>query len=286
MGPGRLIAGGALVLALLGPGSASALTTGTPDARCTGNTDSSLTMLVGQREAQTFTAQHTGTATLASAQIGKTSSGGDFQLQVYSTDPSGVPSGAPLGFVPIPDASVRTSGGLVHGTFTSPVSIEAGKQYALAVTRLSGSDWTVYDLSGNPCPGQEFFSPTAIGPFAADDPGYDLYYSISVKLTNVFTVGKLKGRTLHLDLPSQGPVVVRDATQAGKASASGGRKAVLKTATVLRGPGDSKIPLALTKLGKRILREKGRLTTRPAITFTPGQGDPNTLRPVLRFRTK
>jgi hypothetical protein len=164
------------------------------------------------------------------------------------------------------------------------VAIQTGKQYALAVTRPSGPSWTVYEMSGNPCPGQEYFSPTPAAPFTADDPGFDLYYIVDVKLTNVFTVGKLKGRTLHLHLPSRGPVVVRDATQAGKASASAARKPMLKTETLIRGPGDSSIRLALTALAKRILREHGRLKTRPAITFTPDQGDPNTLRPTLRLK--
>jgi hypothetical protein len=221
----------------------------------------------------------------AATQIGKSASGGDFQLQIYPTDAFGVPANVPLGSATIHDASVRISGGLVHADFPSPVTIQAGKQYALAVSRPVGPDWNLYDMSGNRCPGQEYYSPTSSAPFTADDPpGFDLYFIIDVKLTNVFIVGKLKGRTLHLNLPSRGRVVVRDASRARKASASGASKAVLKTEALIRGPGDSRIQLALTGLGKRILQEKGRLKTRAAITFTPDQGDPNTVRPTLRIK--
>jgi hypothetical protein len=273
----------ASVALLIGP--PRTLASGVGDAHCLGNTDSSLTMAAGEREAQTFTAINTGTITAAATQIGKSASGGDFQLQIYPTDTLGVPANVPLGSATIHDASVRVSGGLVHADFPSPVTIQAGKQYALAVSRPVGPDWTLYDMSGNPCPGQEYYSPTSSAAFTADDPpGFDLYFIIDVKLTNVFIVGKLKGRTLHLNLPSRGRVVVRDASRAGKASATSASNAVLKTEALIRGPGDSRIQLALTGLGKRILQEKGLLKTRPAITFTPDQGDPNTVRAILRIK--
>ena len=241
-------------------------------------------MSAGQREAQTFTAINTGTITIAATQIGKSASGGDFRLEIYPTDAFGVPTGGPLGSASIPDASVRISGGLVHTDFPSPVTIQAGKAYALAVTRPAGPDWTIYDMSGNPCAGQEYFSATASAPFTADDPGFDLYFIIDVKPTNLFTVGKLRGLVLHLNLPSRGRVVVRDAARAGKASASGASKLMLKTEALVRGPGDSSVRLGLTGLAKQVLQEKGGLKTRPAITFTPDQGDPNTLRPTLRIQ--
>jgi hypothetical protein len=79
-------------------------------------------------------------------------------------------------------------------------------------------------------------------------------------------------------------VEVQDATVAGKAAASSARKAVLKHQVVGRGPGDSTIRLALTAYGKRLLRERGVMKTRPAITFTPLPGDSNTLRPKLKIK--
>jgi hypothetical protein len=269
-----------LFAAVIGPPQASSAVR---DARCFLTPDSQLTLSAGQRQAQTFTALHTGSVASATFEVDNPSSGGDFQFQILPVDSSGAPTNPPLSLSTISNAAIGGGSHWLTGTFPSRVPLTAGGQYALAITRLGGPDYTVSEVSGNKCSGQEYFSPTQSDPFAADDPSYDLYFFIVVRQPSDFKIIRLAGRKLHLFLSSQGTVEVRDATQAGTAVTSRARKPVLKPLTVEKSGPEATIRLLLTKFGKRILRDRGVLKTRPAITFTAGGGDPHTLRPKLKI---
>jgi uncharacterized delta-60 repeat protein len=94
--------------------------------------------------------------------------------------------------------------------------------------------------------------------------------------SNAFTLGKLKGKTLKLNLPSAGVIGVANA----------GSKKLLKRSSAAGGPGTIAVKLRLTKAGNRTLREKGKLRVRARITFTPNGGTAATQTTKLKIKTK
>ena len=156
---------------------------------------------------QTFTAQHTGSVVQAETAIINQAGAGDFLLKIFNAGASG-PINGNLGLATVPAPPIVP--GLpqtISGTFSSPVPVVAGQQYALVIQRPSGN-WTLQDRDTNPCPGSEFFSTSETGPWTPENPQFDFVYSIFVNPTNDFTVGKLKGRSLSLTVPGPGEASV------------------------------------------------------------------------------
>jgi hypothetical protein len=79
--------------------------------------------------------------------------------------------------------------------------------------------------------------------------------------SNGFTVGAVKGKKLTLTLDSAGAVEVTD---------GGGKN--LKPSSATGGPGEAVVTLKLAKKAKRKLKEKGKVTVRAEVTFTPTGG--------------
>jgi hypothetical protein len=242
--------------------------------------------------AQTFTALHTGTLVRAQvAEIEKVEFGGDFQAQILPVDASGTPVNGPLATTRIPDASVPVGISTLSVTFGSPANVTAGQQYALVVSRLSAASGVGFgyrDRNDNPCAGQEFFSDTQVGGWSAGGPQYDLIFSTFVNPTNQFTVGKLKRRTLTVTVPGPGELSVARPSPSPGGAVPAARKAVRKlvrrSTAAATAAGRVTVPLRLTKLGKSLLRERGRLKVPAAITYTPTGGEPSTLTRKLKLK--
>jgi hypothetical protein len=264
---------GGIVLAMLAFGQAPAQAA-LLDANCPGPPNTNYNPLANVRAAETFKALHTGTVVRAQLEINKLASGGNFTMQILDTDPaSGAPVNGILGSGTTPDSSVPDGDTTLSVTFNSPAPVTAGHLYALVTTRPD--EFQITDRSGNPCPdGMEWNSPGPTEPFSSD-PNYDQVFSVFVNPPNQFTIGKQKGNKLSLNLPGPGTLTVGDAK----------KKKSLKSSTIaVAGAGAVTVKLKLTKGAKQLLRQKGKLSVKGAITFTPTGGDPNTQKKKLKFK--
>jgi hypothetical protein len=284
MSRGRLIATGVFGVALLGLGP-SAGHAALLDANCAAPADSGST---GGVQAQTFTAAHTGTLVRGVMFVAK-EPGPDFQMYILNAGPSG-PTGGALGTTTIPDSSVPNvpspsptgPAAPVNGTFSPGVSVTAGQQYAIVVTR-SEEGFLRKDNSPDPCPGNEF-SGTVGGDWTLTEPNFDYPFQTFVNPTNAFTVGKLKKRKLFVTVPGPGTISARNAGGGGKKAIASAKK-LLKTSTATAAAaGRVAVKLKPTKLAKSLLAENGKLKLKAAITYTPTGGDPNTVRKKLKLR--
>lgn len=277
MNRGRRIASGLLGLALLGlaPASAQAALL---DANCSVPTNAGFS----GSEAQTFTAVHTGTLVRGEMFVAKTA-GADFQMQILNAGPSG-PTGGALGTTTIPDSSIAnvpspgptSPSAPVDGTFSPGVSVTAGQQYAIVVTRIAGS-FVAKDNNTNPCPGNEF-SGTVGGTWTLINPSYDFPFSTYVNPTNAFTIGKVKGKKVLLNLPGPGAVDI--------AGVGTGGIHPVKPSHVDVGPGPAVVVIRLTKPGKLRLHRQGKLKVTARFTYTPTGGEPNSVTSKLKLRGK
>jgi Zn-dependent metalloprotease len=106
---------------------------------------------------------------------------------------------------------------------------------------------------------------------------------------NLFTLGKVKGKSLTVTVPGPGEVEVRDAADrsARRAPAAGAKakKKLLKpsSATATQA-GSLKVKLKLTKTAKKVIKKKGKVKVKAAITFTPTGGTSN--RQTKRLKVK
>ena len=274
-----------LVFAILGfsqSGAQAALL----DANCPGTPDDGTTMSGDARVAQTFVALHTGAVVRAQMALDKTTSGSAFRMQILDTDSSGIPVNGVLGSATIPDSSVPSGNTTLSGTFSTPANVVAGHLYALVISRPE--DWFLNDRHNDPCTGREIYSPGQTSPFEIPmgPVQYDFVYSVFVNPTNQFTVGKQKGKKLSLTLPGPGTLTVGDASAAkkGQASAAKKRKSLMNSTIAVAAAGTVTVKLKLTKGAKQLLRQKGKLSVKGAITFAPTGGDPNTETKKLKFK--
>ncbi len=105
--------------------------------------------------------------------------------------------------------------------------------------------------------------------------------------SNAFTIGKVKGKKLTLGLASAGAVQLTDAAGRTSVGATAAKvKRSLKPSSASGGPGKITVLLRLTKAAAKKLRLVGKLKVRPAITFTPNGGVPNTQTAKLRLTSK
>jgi hypothetical protein len=88
--------------------------------------------------------------------------------------------------------------------------------------------------------------------------------------SNHFTVVRLKGTALTLDLSSAGAVGITEVTAKKGSKAKGAR--LLKPSGTSGGPGHVKVSLKLTAAARKLLGKKGKLAVRASITFTPTGG--------------
>ena len=143
--------------------------------------------------AQTFTAEHTGRLTSVQVAVG------DFYddptgilMGIHAVDASGAPTGPPLATDEIPASEIRhVRYGPTTAYFDPGVPVEAGRQYAIALTTTGGPtdllNWA--GSTGDPCPGRLYvdYGFTLGGPFVYDTyfARGDVYFSTFVTLAPV-----------------------------------------------------------------------------------------------------
>jgi hypothetical protein len=264
---GRRIVIAALGVTLLGLAPATAQAE-LLDASCPGPTNGGSSAT----EAQTFTAVHTGTLLRGEMFVAKTAGAG-FQMQILNAGPSG-PTGNALATTSVPDSSVAnvpspgpaSPSAPIDATFSPGVSVTAGQQYAILVTR-PGSSFVSKDRNNAGCPGNEF-NGTVGGSWMLRDPTYDFPFSTFVNPINAFTIGKVKGTKVSLTLPGPGGVDLAKT------------KRIKPSHTDFTSGGQVTVRVHLTKLGKGVLGAGGKV--KAAITYTPTGGDPDTLTRKLK----
>jgi hypothetical protein len=89
--------------------------------------------------------------------------------------------------------------------------------------------------------------------------------------SNHFTIVKLEGTALTLDLSSAGAVGIAEVAPKKSSKAKGARR-LLKPSATSGGPGHVKVGLRLTAAARKLLGKKGKLAVRASITFTPTGG--------------
>jgi hypothetical protein len=129
------------------------------DATCPGPRDDAFIVNGGTRLAQTLTATASGTVVKAGLDIDKSAgSTGDYLLSLSPLDNSGEPSNDVLAVTLVANAAVADGESTVDFAFTDPVSVKAGDQLALVLTRLDGGSLTWVSRAGDVCAGRAFFS--------------------------------------------------------------------------------------------------------------------------------
>lgn len=154
------------------------------DAFCAGLTGNG-GMSIGSpdaRLAQTFTALRSGQLVRAEVQISELSDvSGDFLLQIATVDDAGVPTNELLASATVADAKVPDGRSSVAFTFTNPATVEAGKLYALILTRPGAESLLWVGDLGNPCGGQSFDSDSQTAPFEPFVADIDVIYTTFVR---------------------------------------------------------------------------------------------------------
>ena len=269
-----------LVLALF-PRSAGAILS---DAGCPGPADGTISAFGDEREAQTFTAVHTGALTRATVSVNTGSlQAGDFVLQVLAVGTGGTPTDTVLASATIPQASLPPGGDATFDvTFSPPPPVVAGRGYAIAVGRPGNlTSFAVHTRGGNPC-GGEIFHNTGNG-WGLESTDDDFVFQTFVNPANKFEIVS-RGGKLFARVPGPGTIVVDDvSTVQRKAAISARRKKrkgrarlVRRTTAKAEAAGDVELKLKLTKRAVRKILKRRRFDLPVAITYTPTGGDPNT----------
>jgi hypothetical protein len=178
MGVRGAIAVSAGLLALAVPASAGAQAV--PDVSCSGPGDSLQTAGANARFAQTFTVQSTGAIMSAEVEIDKVTGAGDYVIQIVAA-PGGVPSNEVLASATVNDSSLPTT---IHialtATFTNPLPVAAGEQYAIVITRAAGAQLDLRVRSGDVCLGSLFLASAPPGDFGPVAGGFDMVFAVYV----------------------------------------------------------------------------------------------------------
>ena len=96
--------------------------------------------------------------------------------------------------------------------------------------------------------------------------------------SNAFSVGRVRGRVLPVDVSSRGTLAVADARSRATAAKRRRKRATtsLKPTSATGGPGTISVALRLTRQASAKLKRRGRLRVAARLTFTPSGGAPAT----------
>jgi hypothetical protein len=172
----------ALATAALPQGAAAAL-----DANCPGPSDDTDTHGDGinpARVGQNFTALNTGALVRIEIEVNKAAvAPSDWVVQIVATDGAGVPTNTVLASGSVPDSSVPSGQSRLAAQINPGAVVEAGQRYAFVLARPGGGSFGVRERTGNPCPVQEFESPSQTGAWApaGDAPMEDIVFATFVE---------------------------------------------------------------------------------------------------------
>jgi hypothetical protein len=106
--------------------------------------------------------------------------------------------------------------------------------------------------------------------------------------SNSFTIGKVVGRRVLVNIASAGQIQIVDGTRQpkskGKAKDKKAKPKLLKPSSVRGGPGNVRAPLKLTKAAQAILKGKGKVKVQARVAFTPDGGTAATQTKKLTIR--
>jgi hypothetical protein len=140
-------------------------------------------------------------------------------------------------------------------------------------------------FTGNHTGQRVFFEPGFLGDGAAGampsgTDTFEILLNADIEPTSAFTVGKAKQKkggtiTMIAQLPNPGTLI---------AEGTKTKPRLLKPITTEAGPGPVTVGLATTKAARALVADRGRLTVKVKLTFTPTGGSPavRTLRVNLR----
>jgi hypothetical protein len=172
----------AFATAALPQGASAAL-----DANCPGPSDDTDTHGDGinpARVGQTFTALNTGALVRIEIEVNKAAvASSDWVVQIVATDGAGVPTNTVLASGSVPDSSVPSGQSRLAAEINPGAVVEAGQRYAFVLARPGGGSFGVRERTGNPCPVQEFESPSQTGAWApaGDAPMEDIVFATFVE---------------------------------------------------------------------------------------------------------
>ena len=98
---------------------------------------------------------------------------------------------------------------------------------------------------------------------------------------------KVKGKKLLVSVTAPGSVAVADVAAPLRAAASKKkRRLALRTSSASGNPPTITVPLRLAKSAKQTLRQKGKVTVKARVAFTPARGKANTETLKLKIKSK
>jgi hypothetical protein len=178
-------------------------------------------------------------------------------------------------------------------TFAVNIAVQPGDLIGLHAPSMNGGPACNY-LAGPDVlfylPGSDIADGASGGPFYTDFGHLNLSAEVAPSNTpsNAFTYF-VKGKNLEVIVSAAGRVDVSGAASVKSAVAAKKKKKLkpsLRPSSASGGPGTIEVPLDLTKLAKKKLKRKGRVTLGAKITFTPQGGLANTQMAKLKIKTK
>jgi hypothetical protein len=279
------------------------------DAHCDGPSDGSSLFANGdEREAQTFTALHSGGLTRATIEINNALNleGSDIVLSILPTG-NGVPLDPPLASVAIPTTSVPSGVSTLDAAFPAPATAVAGQEYAVAIGRAGTLplNFAVQTRAGNPCGGAPFFN---TGPgWSPESPGdFDVVFQTFVDPQVIgaqgpapgqlafgpgrggsgsasFTLVEKKG-LLFAKVSGPGKLVVDDAKKPKRRSIARQGGFLKRTKAKAKKAGLVRLRVELTDCAIRRAFARQKLNTVGGVTYTPRGGTPSTITFPIRVR--
>ena len=157
----------------------------------------------------------------------------------------------------------------IEGVNEYPTSLPIATGQEIGIDFLDSSEeFSLRWVGGSGVVANYFYKFPADGTTVPPTGNATFYYLFNADIactpSNAFKVLKLKGTTLSVELGSAGTLAIADAAK-GKAKR-------LKPSQATGGPGTVNAGLKLNSVAKKALKEKGKVTVRARLTFTPTGG--------------
>jgi hypothetical protein len=230
-----------------------------------------------------------GTITSWSTESGPIGGTGQARLKVYRLQSGSV-------WTVVGESNVETLNQNTLNTFATSIPVSAGDRLALLATSGTFNCGMSAPVANVVLPGDGTDHPPGdTETFGLAATGFHLDVSAVLSQpsppqppspSNAFTA-HVRGKTLLVDVSAPGSVGVADAAAPLSAVTSKKkRKLLLKPSSASGNPPTISVPLHLSKLAKQKLRQKGKVTLKARVTFTPTGGTAATQTAKLKIKGK